>query len=363
MEGHPLRYRGGGHVLNRAATVIGLATAALLMGSAPASADRSGGWGSAICSQQPNPSCELHAGTGSPKGTNPDNSRSPGHHGRAGNGHSGNTDQSGGGWDQLVDRVANLVKCQYQRSDYQWPPPGSSMQPIAFVVPPELGAVTAESAVFHPQGKPVGAQFALASFQPADAPPSSGAWYVYKCIGREFLEAPYWPPVWIPNGKPGAPLSPAGLARQARSQLRLPMPKVKANPAGDQLVNLPTWLWLDRGSWGPVSATAAVPGVSVTAVATPTSVTWTMGDGSSVTCNGPGTPFTSSGDPQRASPDCGYTYHTSSAGRPGEAFPVTAMVHWTVRWSGAGQSGTYPDMTTSTTVPFRVAESEGITTG
>lgn len=362
MEGHPLRCGGYGNVLNRAAAIVGLVVAALVMGSAPASADN--GWGSAICSQQPNPGCELHAGTGSPNGSNPGNGTSPGHHGSAGEGHSGNTDQSGGGggWDQLVGKGANLAQCQYQRSDYQWPPPGPSLQRIAFVVPPEPGAVTAEPAVFHPQSGSVMAQFVLASLQPADAPPSSGAWYVYKCTGNGFRDGAYRPPVWIPNGQPGAPLSPAGLAQQARSQLRLPVPKVKANPAGDQLVNLPTWLWLDRGSWAPVSATAAVPGVSVTATATPTSVTWTMGDGSSVTCNGPGSPFTS-GDPKRASPDCGYTYHTSSAGQPSDAFPVTATVHWTVRWSGAGQSGTFPNMTMSATVPFRVAESEGITTG
>lgn len=355
MEGHPLRRGRGGLVLKHLPTVMGLAAFALIIGASPALAD---GWGYTDCTQTPIPGCELRAGTGGSNG-GPGSGVSPGHHGSSGNGRS---DQSGGG-DQLVSRVANLVRCQYQRSDYQWPPPGPSLQPIAFVVPPEPAAVTAEPAVFHPPGEPVGAQFALASLQPADAPPSSGAWYVYKCIGREFLDAMYRPPVWIPNGQPGAPLSPAGLAQQARSQLRLPVPKVKANPTGDQLVSLPTWLWLDRGSWGPVSATAAVPGASVTAVATPTSVTWAMGDGDSVTCNGPGTPFTSRGDPKSASPDCGYTYHTSSAGQPGEAFPVTATVHWTVRWSGAGQSGTFPNMTTSATVPFRVAESEGITTG
>jgi hypothetical protein len=166
----------------------------------------------------------------------------------------------------------------------------------------------------------------------------------------------------MPNG-PGAQPSPAELAQQARSQLRLPTPKVKANPAGDQLVNLSTWLWLDRGGWGPVSATAEVPGVSVTAVATPTSVTWSMGDGGSVTCTGPGSPFPAGGDPKGTSPDCGYTYHTSSAGRPGDAFPVTATVNWTVTWSGAGQGGTFPNLTTSESVAFRVAESQGIATG
>ena len=42
---------------------------------------------------------------------------------------------------------------------------------------------------------------------------------------------------------------------------------------------------------------------------------------------------------------------------------VTATVNWTVTWSGAGQGGTFPNMTTSASVAFRVAESQGIATG
>jgi hypothetical protein len=344
-------------MLKRPVAVVGLAVVALVLGSAPAFADP--GWGHTDCTQLPNPGCELHAGKGN---GSQGNGVSPGHRGGSGNGNAGGTDQSGGGGDRIVGGGANLAQCQYQLSEYQWPPPDSGVQPAAFVVPPEPGAVTTQPAVFRPQGEPVTAQLATASVRLADAPPGSGAWYVYKCTGPGFRDGMYRPPVWMPNG-PGAPPSPAGLAQQARSQLRLPAPKITANPAGDQLVNLPTWLWLDRGSWGPVSATAAVPGVSVTAVATPTSMTWSMGDGGSVTCSGPGSPFPTGGDPKSASPDCGYTYHTSSAGRPGDAFPVTATVSWTVTWSGAGQGGTFPNITTSESVAFRVAESQGITTG
>ena len=167
--------------------------------------------------------------------------------------------------------------------------------------------------------------------------------------------------MWIPDGQPGAaPLpSPAELAAMARKQLRLPTPTIAVNPAGDQLVNLPTWMWLSSG-WGPVSATASVPGVSVIAVATPRSVSWSMGDGSTVTCTGAGTPFRPGSDPKAPSPDCGHTYHTSSASQPGQAFPVTATVHWTVTWSGAGQSGTFPALTTTADAAFRVAEIQAL---
>jgi hypothetical protein len=225
--------------------------------------------------------------------------------------------------------------------------------------------VTAQPAVYRPQSEPAAVQLAVSKPRLAQAPAPGGAWYVYKCTTAGNHDAFYRPPVWIANGQPGpAPLpSPAQLAAQALNQLRLPAPKIEANPTGDQLVSLPTWMWLDRASWGDVSATAAVPGVSVTAVAKPTSVTWTMGDGGSVTCTGPGSPFAAGGNPKAASPDCGYTYHQSSAGQPSQAFPVTAIVSWTVTWAGAGQGGTFPNMTTAATVAFRVAESQGIATG
>ncbi|MEU5001542.1 hypothetical protein [Streptomyces sp. NPDC021622] len=158
------------------------------------------------------------------------------------------------------------------------------------------------------------------------------------------------------------------MAQQAREQLRLPSPDISMSPAGEQLVKLPTWLWLARGSWEPVSATAAVPGVSVTAVARPAKVVWKLGDGSSVTCRGPGTPYDEGvrkkgpEDPGRASPDCGHTYRSSSAGQPAGAYTVSATIHWTVTWAGAGDSGTFPGMTTTSTAQVRVAESQALNT-
>jgi hypothetical protein len=85
-----------------------------------------------------------------------------------------------------------------------------------------------------------------------------------------------------------------------------------------------------------------------------------MGDGATVTCTGAGTPFQPGTDPKAPSPTCGHTYRTSSASQPGQAFPVTATVHWTVTWSGAGQGGTFPDMTTTGNAAFRVAESQAL---
>ncbi|WP_416968275.1 hypothetical protein [Streptomyces sp. 4F14] len=202
----------------------------------------------------------------------------------------------------------------------------------------------------------------------ADPKPSGpGAWYVYKCAAGGVRDALYRPPVWIPDGQQptgGVPQpSPAQLAQIARDQLRLPSPRIEASPAAEQLVQLPTWLWLDRQTWGAVSATASVPGVSVTAVARPTSVLWDLGDGGSVTCDGPGTSYDASVNPNSPSPDCGYTYRRSSAGRPGEAYAVSATVRWTVTWSGAGESGVFPGLATESVAEFRVAESQALNSG
>src|SRR5204862_7525444 len=94
-------------------------------------------------------------------------------------------------------------------------------------------------------------------------------------------------PVWLAAPPPA--VNPAVLARRAESMLALPSVVIRVNPAGDQLVQLPTWLSLDAASWRPQSATAAVPGVSVTATATPTQAQWSMGDGSTGVCRSPGT--------------------------------------------------------------------------
>jgi hypothetical protein len=174
--------------------------------------------------------------------------------------------------------------------------------------------------------------------------------------------------VWLP-GSPApaaAPVlpNPAVLAQQAVSQLTLPGFQIDASPAtsADQLVGLPTWLWLDQAGWQATTATAAVPGESVTATATPTSVTWNFGDGTSLTCQGPGTPYSAGDSPQQPSPTCGHTYATTSANQPDAAFTVTATVSWSVAWAGGGQAGTVPGLENTATTELRVADVQSLNT-
>jgi len=126
-------------------------------------------------------------------------------------------------------------------------------------------------------------------------------------------------------------------------------------------VSLPVWLWVEPGSWAPVSATATVGGLSVTATATPTQVLWTTGDGNGVWCAGPGTPWRPGTDPWAASPTCSYAYPRSSGGQPGEVYQLRATVTWSVTWTAStGQTGVRPALTTTATVAVRVVEAQAI---
>jgi hypothetical protein len=164
----------------------------------------------------------------------------------------------------------------------------------------------------------------------------------------------------------GAAESPAKLAELAVRYLRLPSPVIGSSPppGGLQLTGLPTWLWIAAGVWRPQSQTAQVPGESVTATAVPVSASWQMGDGATVICHGPGTPYTSADNPASASPTCGYTYTTSSAGQLGGAWLLTVAVTWDITWAGPrGTGGALPPLFTVAAAAMRVAEAQAVNTG
>ena len=279
------------------------------------------GTGSVDCSQStpqnPKPGCDATAGTGGNKGTT--------------TGGNGGGNQSGDG------------KCR---------------NPKGVVIPCERdgGWASADGCYYKPIDVSASTVAALGG-QPA----GQGGWYNKMCYNDAGgVTQGLGGPVWIAGAPPV--VSPEVLARQARARLNLPEVTIRVSPSGDQLVGLPTWLSLDPSSWHPESATASVPGVSVTATATPTQAVWSMGNGDSVVCHGPGTPWRPGTDPAAASPDCGYRYLHSSAGASGGAFKVTVTISWQVTWAGAGQNGTIPGLTTTGTVQVRVAESQTVIT-
>jgi hypothetical protein len=155
----------------------------------------------------------------------------------------------------------------------------------------------------------------------------------------------------------------ADLAYEASRELPVPHPRPALSPAigADQLVGLPTWLWLEPGSWATLEATASVPGLAATATATPTRVRWDMGDGTVVTCDGPGVAYDPTRDDDRQSTDCKHTYQHVSAGEPGGAYAATVAVDWAITWSATnGEGGTLPATSRGTSFAVPVAERQAV---
>jgi hypothetical protein len=146
----------------------------------------------------------------------------------------------------------------------------------------------------------------------------------------------------VPEGQPPVPqVDPLELAQRAVDSMTLLGPDV-ASPraAGKYTVGVPMWMWVNQSAttYGPNTASASAGGVTVTATAKVSKIVWQMGDGASVTCNGPGTPYRAS-EGMAQSPTCGHVYSATSAGARNGKYPVTATSTWTINWQGGGQAG------------------------
>lgn len=169
------------------------------------------------------------------------------------------------------------------------------------------------------------------------------------------------PPDPAAPGGPRVIIDPAALAQQAENALVLVEPEVRLNPAEDQIAQLASWLWLE-GGWGEQSASASAGPVTSTVTATPQRVRWSMGNGDEVLCGGPGTPYESRFAATPEATDCSYTYRHSSAGQPGDAYPVTATVEYALTWVavGAPGGGDLGVVEQSATVSVRVSELQAL---
>jgi len=184
-----------------------------------------------------------------------------------------------------------------------------------------------------------------------------GDWVIETCSGPGYVNAmkAVWVPAVLERNVGQQASSPSTLGLQAASQLQLPASIVSTSPAASNLtVNVPTWLWVDRRAWQDMSATASAGPVSATATAMPYKVVWDMGNGSQITCYGPGTPWTANA-PAADPSGCSYTYSQSSANQPDGTFAISTTVYWHVTWTskgapGGGDLGLLPGPSTRTTV-------------
>lgn len=152
------------------------------------------------------------------------------------------------------------------------------------------------------------------------------------------------------------------LAEEALASVSIPGPAIRTSPELDRIyVRVPTWLWVDGTWWHGYQATASAGRVTATVTATPRSSSWTLGDGSTVRCDGPGIAW-HPGLPEDAT-SCAHTYTTSSAGRPGDTFSLSAAVQLDVSWtSNIGQGGTLPAISRTSTQPIVVGEIQAVGT-
>ncbi len=160
-------------------------------------------------------------------------------------------------------------------------------------------------------------------------------------------EEPFWvdqgdpPPANIENA-----VTPEILAELAYAEIRVPSTEVTLAPAGETKVNLPTWAWLDAADFKPVSVTASVPviGISATATAEPVSLRIQPGTKDAVTYPASGVceindgrigePY-AKGNADRT-PPCGVKYLRSSGDG---TYPLRATLTWKIQWTGSGGAG------------------------
>lgn len=171
---------------------------------------------------------------------------------------------------------------------------------------------------------------------PVTHKPGDGALYNVSCPfpGQELMGGTTFSATPPPGF--GGTVDPATLAQQMVTQMGLLGAEIGTAPkaGGKSLVGLPVWLWntVSDSTWGPKTASANAPGITVTATAHVDRIIWTTGDGSSVTCTGPGVKYDPSFGTQ--APDCGHTYS-----QPGQ-YAITATSKWIVAWTATtGQSG------------------------
>ncbi|MFF0270386.1 hypothetical protein [Kribbella sp. NPDC004536] len=165
--------------------------------------------------------------------------------------------------------------------------------------------------------------------------------------------------VWLP-GKPDTVVpDPMTLVYEAIAAMQLAPPLIRTAPAAGQvgLVNMPVWLWVSKteNTWGPIVRGASVPGLSVTATGRVKAINWTMGDGSTVRCDGPGTPYDKSKH-IAGSPTCGHRYATTSHKLPNCKYPVTAVAQWEITWQSTMGDGGQIATTQQSTTQLRIGE-------
>lgn len=190
--------------------------------------------------------------------------------------------------------------------------------------------------------------------------PVDGGFYAFLCYDQDGVRVREDYLTYAASDPLAGILAAERAAEQAMERLGLPLPAINLNPPGRQVVGIPTWLAVGD-PWIATEASASVAGVTSTVTARPTSVHWDLGDGTSITCAGPGAAFDVTRPRAGQASDCTHTYTWSSHTSPGGVYQVVATVSYAVTWSAStGASGDLGVVTRATTVPVRVLEVQAV---
>lgn len=308
------------------------------------------------------------------------------------------------------ETVSSQVACQLVQNstvsgtsgghgDGTWQPPKCWWQPITedqFVQ--ELSRFYA---LIHHTGEDMSdwAQQFRDYYKDTHSGDTSGYWYKVYCT-PDATDADWassgWDQIpgdwqWIVNGNPPkAGTAPAVttevLAEIAAGQITIPPTHVAMSPDSDppagtapagQVVNLPTWLWLDPRDFGTETVTAQLtnfPQINVTVTAVPTELDVTVDGGavfatpasggkpaSSLVCKPGadgkiGTAYTPGAT---GSSPCSLTFLNRS--QPGGGFTIHARLVWEINWSAAAPGTGWPRQTSLTQdIPVTVGEVQTI---
>jgi enoyl reductase len=179
-------------------------------------------------------------------------------------------------------------------------------------------------------------------------------------------------PFWVDEGAvPEEPLAvtPRTLAEYAYDELPVPDTQVTTAPNGKSTVNVPTYVWLDRAKFKPVSVTATLPGTGLSATTTARPVGLTLDAGTDDSTLHPGSgqcPVNADGSigapyvrgSAGRTPACGVTYRRASGSA---TYPLKATLTWEITWNSTnGQGGALPDGTFGGTTDVPVQEVQAV---
>ncbi|MCI3931024.1 hypothetical protein [Streptomyces sp. AN091965] len=157
------------------------------------------------------------------------------------------------------------------------------------------------------------------------------------------------PPFWVDEKEtPDEPLAvtPRILAEYAYDELPIPGTEITMAPEGETKVNLPTWVWLDKGKFKEVSVTASLPGTGLSATTTAKPVSLRIEPGTKDAETYPGSAECAVvkgriGEPwakgrSEETPPCGVKYLRSSGDG---TYGLKATVTWKISWTSTTEKG------------------------